>query len=114
MVNLYENLATQQRAGVVWTLEQSDDLNVNLVRFPAGGGIDEHVNKEVDVLVVGVSGSGIVTVDEQEYPLQAGTLAFLPKGARRSTRSNSEDFAYLTVHRRLGPLQIGSLPTSRY
>jgi hypothetical protein len=32
---------------------------------------------------------------------------FIPKGARRSTVSASEDFAYLTVHRRRGPLQIG-------
>jgi|SRR5947209_15705935 len=112
IVNLYDNLSAEERAGVVWTLKQSGDLNVNLVRFPAGGGVDEHVNKKVDVLIMGVSGSGVITVDEQEYRLQAGTLAFLPKGACRSTSSGSEDFAYLTVHRRLGPLQIGGLPAS--
>jgi quercetin dioxygenase-like cupin family protein len=97
IVSLYENLA-EDRTGVVWTLEQSSDLNVNLVRFSAGRGVDEHVNEEVDVLLVGVSGSGVVAVGEQEYRLRAGTLAFIPKGARRSTRSGSEDFAYLTVH----------------
>jgi quercetin dioxygenase-like cupin family protein len=109
VVDLHEKLTTEQRAGVVWTLEQGDDLNVNLVRFPAGRGAGEHVNEEIDVLVVGVSGSGVVAVDGYEHHLRAGTVAFVPKGARRSTRSESEDFAYLTVHRRRGPLQIGSL-----
>jgi mannose-6-phosphate isomerase-like protein (cupin superfamily) len=110
IVDLYEALATEERAGVIWSLEQGDDFNVNLVRFPTGRGVSEHVNEEVDVLVVGVSGSGIVEVDEHEHHLRAGTVAFVPKGARRSTRSESGDFAYLTVHRRRGPLQIGGLP----
>ena len=60
VVDLFEELAAGERAGVVWTLEQGDDINVNLVRFPAGRGVDEHVNEEVDVLVIGVSGSGLV------------------------------------------------------
>jgi quercetin dioxygenase-like cupin family protein len=48
-----------------------------------------------------------VTVDQQEHALFTGMLVFIPKGARRSTVSASEDFAYLTVHRRRRPLQIG-------
>ena len=111
IVDLYERLTTGQRAGVVWTLEQGGDFNVNLVRFPAGRGVGEHVNEEVDVLVVGVSGSGVVEVDGCEHHLRAGTVAFVPKGARRSTRAESGDFAYLTVHPRRGPLRIGGLPT---
>ena len=110
VVDLYEELAAGEQAGVVWTLEQGDDINVNLVRFPPGRGVDEHVNEEVDVLVVGISGSGLVEVDGCEHHLRPGTVAFVPKGARRSTGSESEDFAYLTVHRRRGPLQIGGFP----
>jgi quercetin dioxygenase-like cupin family protein len=94
-------------AGVIWALDTSRELNANLVRFDAGQGVEEHVNDEVEVLVVGVSGSGIVTVDQQEHLLSVGILVFIPKGARRSTVSASEDFAYLTVHRRRRPLQIG-------
>ena len=109
IVNLHEKLATGPAAGVVWTLEQGEDINVNLVRFPAGRGVGEHVNEEVDVLIVGVSGSGVVTVDGHEHHLRAGTVAFVPKGIRRSTRSESGNFAYLTVHRRRGPLRIGGL-----
>jgi quercetin dioxygenase-like cupin family protein len=51
------------RVGVIWTLDTSSDLNANLVRFGAGQGVEEHVNDEVEVIVVGVSGSGIVAVD---------------------------------------------------
>jgi quercetin dioxygenase-like cupin family protein len=95
------------RTGVIWTLDTGSDPNANLVRFGTGQGVGEHVNNEVEVIVVGVSGSGIVTVDQQEHALSAGMLVFIPKGARRATVSTSEDFAYLTVHRRRRPLQIG-------
>ena len=95
------------RDGVVWTLEGSGDLNANLVRFEAGRGVGEHVNDEVDVLIVGVSGSGLVSVDGEEHPLSNGVIVFVPRGARRYTLAVSEDFAYLSVHRRRGPLRIG-------
>jgi len=39
--------------------------------------------------------------------LSAGRLVFAPRGAPRSTGALSEGFAYLTVHRRRGPLRIG-------
>ncbi len=111
IVDLYESLAAAgEHTGAIWTLDQSAELNANLVRFSVGGGVDEHVNEEVDVLFVGVTGSGVVEVDGHEHPLRAGTVAFVPKGVRRSTRSGSRDFAYLTVHRRRGPLRIGGLP----
>ncbi len=109
-----EALATAgEREGVVWTLEGSNDLNTNLVRFGAGRGVGEHVNDEVDVVFVGVSGAGDVIVDGQEHTLDAGKLVFVPKGARRSTRGTSEDFAYLTVHGRRGPLRIEAKPESK-
>ena len=95
------------REGVIWSLEAGSDLNANLVRFGAGRGVGEHVNDEVDVVFVGASGTGEVEVDGREHALGAGKLVFVPKGARRSTRSASEDFAYLTVHRQRGPLRIG-------
>jgi quercetin dioxygenase-like cupin family protein len=107
-VNLRDTAATAgDRAGVIWTLDASSALNVNLVRFGAGQGGEEHVNNEVEVIVVGVLGSGIVTVDREEHALSAGMLAFMPKVVRLSTERTSEDFAYLTTHRRRRPLQIG-------
>jgi quercetin dioxygenase-like cupin family protein len=107
-VNLKDAAATAgDHTGVIWTLDASSDLNANLVRFGTGQGVGEHLNDEVEVIVVGVSGSGIVTVDREEHTLLAGMLVFIPKGARRSTVSASEDFAYLIVHRRRRSLQIG-------
>jgi quercetin dioxygenase-like cupin family protein len=92
---------------VIWTLDTSSDLNASLVRLGTGQGIGEYVNDEVEVIILGVSGSGSVTVDREEHAPTSGTLVFMPKGARRATVSASEDFAYLTVHRRRRPLQIG-------
>jgi quercetin dioxygenase-like cupin family protein len=107
-VNLKAPAATAgDRTGVIWTLDASSDLNANLVRLGTGQGVGEHVNDGVEVIVVGVSGSGIVTVDREEHALSSGVLIFIPKGAARATVSTSEDFAYLTVHRRRSPLQIG-------
>lgn len=93
--------------GTVWTLEGSEDLNVNLLRFASGGGVGGHVNEEVDVIMVGVAGLGIVTVGEEEHRLSAGKLVFVPRGEWRSVRSVSGELAYLSVHRRRGPIRIG-------
>jgi quercetin dioxygenase-like cupin family protein len=99
--------AAGERTGVIWTLLESDDLNANLVRFGAGGGVGEHINDEVDVIFVGVSGTGSVLTNGEEHRLSAGTLVFVSKGTGRSTLALSEGFSYLTVHLRRDPLQIG-------
>jgi quercetin dioxygenase-like cupin family protein len=107
-VNLREISASAAgQEGVIWTLEESSELNANLVRFGAGAGVAEHANDEVDVMFVGVSGHGAVRIDGVAYPLSDGTMVFVPRGARRDVLSASEDFAYLSIHRRRGPLQIG-------
>ena len=97
------------RQGVVWTQEGSEDLNANLVRFEAGEGVGIHVNDEVDVVFVGVSGSGMVVVDGEKFALGPGRMVFVPKGYLRATRSGYGEFAYLTVHRRRGPVQLAPL-----
>ena len=99
--------STTGEEGVVWTLEGSGDLNANLVRFEAGRGVGEHVNDEVDVIIVGVAGSGFVGVDTEEHHVSNGGMVFVPRGARRYTRAATNGFSYLSVHRRRGPLQIG-------
>ncbi|WP_273842786.1 cupin domain-containing protein [Rubrobacter calidifluminis] len=93
--------------GTVWKLEGSEDLNANLVRLPGGGGIGEHVNGEVDVLVIGVFGSGTVEVEGERCEIGPGRFVFVPKGARRSFEARPEGVSYLSVHRRKGPIRIG-------
>lgn len=105
-VDLGKVSADARGSGTVWTQREGQDLNANLVRFPRGEGVGEHVNDEVDVLFIGVSGSGVVEVDGREHTLEAGVLILAPKGARRATRSASEGFSYLTVHRRRGPVRL--------
>ena len=96
--------------GPAWT-SQSDDLNVNLLVFPAGEGVADHVNTELDVLVIGVAGDGVIKVNGEAHALAAGQLILVPKGAVRSTRATSERFAYLTCHRRRAGL-FPTLPTA--
>jgi hypothetical protein len=48
--------------GVHWTLERDADLNVNLVHLDAGHEVGAHVNDQVDVLVIGLDGTGMGTV----------------------------------------------------
>jgi mannose-6-phosphate isomerase-like protein (cupin superfamily) len=98
---------------VVWALEGSGDLNVNLVHFGFGRGVEEHGNDEVDVVLVGVSGSGTVVVNSEKFALEPGKLVFVPKGCLRVIRSASGEFAYLTVHRRRGPMRVDPLARPR-
>src|SRR5919199_1631465 len=94
-VNLHEIIATAgERAGVVWTLQGSEDLNANLVHFTPGRGVDEHTNVEVDVIFVGVSGSGVVMIDGDEYPLPAGAIVFAPQKNPPPPTSASKEFSY--------------------
>jgi quercetin dioxygenase-like cupin family protein len=107
VVSLEELSLSSKSTGVIWTLREGEDLNANLVRIGTGGGVGGHVNDELDVLFVGVSGSGYVEIDGEEHTLAPGKLVFVPKGAERSTLAAPGGLAYLTVHRRRGPLRVG-------
>ena len=93
--------------GPAWRLTDAE-LNANLLVFDTGQGIAAHVNHTVDVLIVGVAGSGTVTIDGTVYPLSAGRAVLAPKGSERSILAESDRFAYLTVHRARG----GLIPTT--
>jgi mannose-6-phosphate isomerase-like protein (cupin superfamily) len=91
--------------GPVWGVA-SDDLNVTLLSWAPGTALPEHVNDELDVLLVVVSGSGTCTVDGREEPLAAARARLVPKGARRAIAAGPQGIRYLSIHRRRGPLQI--------
>lgn len=100
------DLAAAARAAsarIAWSM-QSDDLNVNLVVLRGGEEVAAHVNTEVDVLMIGVSGGGEVTVEDRAHRLAAGQTMLVPKGTRRAMRAAADGFAYLTCHRRRGGL----------
>jgi mannose-6-phosphate isomerase-like protein (cupin superfamily) len=91
---------------------QSADLNVNLLVWAAEEGVVEHVNSEVDVLLVAIAGDGLVEVDGTAHPLRAGQAIIIPKEARRAIRSTGGRFAYLTCHRRRAGLWPHRMPHS--
>ncbi|MFI5271503.1 MAG: cupin domain-containing protein [Ktedonobacterales bacterium] len=85
--------------GAVWSLVTTD-LNLNLIRLHAGDAIAEHVNAELDVIGLVVSGAGVLEVDGQAFSLAPECLFFIPQGARRAFRAGDTGLTYVTCHRR--------------
>lgn len=85
--------------GPAWS-QSTDDLNVNLVVLRVGHAIAEHINREVDVLLVGVEGRGRITIDGQTLELSASQLVIVAKGSARSITPLDDRFAYVTCHKR--------------
>ncbi|HKV83332.1 MAG TPA: cupin domain-containing protein [Ktedonobacterales bacterium] len=104
-----ETARTTGAPGVIWSLADSADLNVNLVRFVKGDGVEAHTNTEVDVVCLALAGDGYVIVDGAAENVRAGQLFFLPKGAERAIHAGPTEFVYLTCHRR----RQGIMPTRR-
>lgn len=88
---------------MAWT-GGSEDLHLNLVILDAGAAVEEHVNAEVDVLLVGIEGNGVVAIEGDRQALGPGHAVVIPKGRRRSIAGGGARFAYLTCHRRRGGL----------
>ncbi len=109
IVDLLALVRGSAERGPLWT-RQTADLNVNLVALDAGQQLAESVNSEVDVLLVGVAGQVIVTVDDERHPLAPGQALVIPKGARRGIQAGDERFAYLTCHRRRAGLWPANAP----
>jgi quercetin dioxygenase-like cupin family protein len=95
--------------GVLWSLPPGADMNANVVHLGAGGTIGSHTNDEVDVLLVGLAGRGVATIDGARYEMAAGTIVAVPKHLVRSTAAHDgHDLLYLTVHiARPGPQIAG-------
>lgn len=98
--------AAHEADGVQWSLADSADLNVNLVRLGPDRSIARHVNAEVDVAVVVLAGGGTLHCDAATHELAPQVVAHIPKGAARAIQAGPDGLAYLTVHRRRGGLGI--------
>ena len=92
-------LAQRGAAGTAWAYGGAQ-LNANLLVFEEGEGVATHVNNAVDVLLVGILGQGVITVDGQEHHVCAGQALVLAKDTRRAIRAVGGRFAYLTCHQR--------------
>jgi hypothetical protein len=96
-----------QSAGVLWKLAESGrQLDANLVRLPAGEHIGTHAEPDLDVLILVVTGDGVMDTPEGILPLAEGVLLWLPHGSTRSITAGRQGLAYVTVHRRRPGMQI--------
>jgi mannose-6-phosphate isomerase-like protein (cupin superfamily) len=100
------------RAGIgpLWGMA-STDLNATLLAWPAGHEVAEHVNEELDVLVIVLGGHGEAVVDGEPHEVATGSAVLVPRGTRRRITAGAAGLRYLSVHRRRGPLQIQTAPS---
>jgi uncharacterized cupin superfamily protein len=95
--------------GPLWGMA-STDLNATLLAWPPAHEVAEHVNEELDVLVIVLDGDGAAIVDGETHELAAGSAILIPRGARRRILAGAPGLRYLSVHRRRGRLQIQAMP----
>lgn len=103
------DLLARTGIGPLWGIA-STDLNATLLAWPPGHVVAEHVNAELDVLVVVLDGAGSAVVDGATHVLAAGCALLIPRAARRCIRAGAPGLRYVSVHRRRGPLQIAPSP----
>ncbi len=82
---------------------RSDDLNVNVVVWPPGAGVDPHVNSERDVLWIVLDGGGEFVVNGRAHQVSAGWGALVPAGCERAARAGPAGLRYASVHLRRPP-----------
>ena len=95
--------------GPLWGMA-STDLNATLLAWPPAHEVAEHVNGELDVLVVVLDGHGTAIIDGETHDLVARSAILIPRGTRRRITAGEAGIRYLSVHRRRGPLQIQATP----
>jgi quercetin dioxygenase-like cupin family protein len=99
LVDLIAKAALDANCGPRWAYE-STDLDLTLLSWRQGEAIAAHVNDEVDVVLIGVAGTGEITVNGVVFGLAAGHALLIPKGAERAIRCTDDSFSYLSVHQR--------------
>ncbi len=90
---------------VLWGFA-TEDLNVNLLAWPAGDGVGSHTNAEGDVLIVVVDGELSVNIDGDVQAMGDGQAIVIPRGATRSLTAGVGGARYLSAHRRRPPLTL--------
>ncbi|MCZ2524792.1 cupin domain-containing protein [Streptomyces sp. HB2AG] len=100
-----------ERGGAVWRLDEPGrQLDSNLVHLPPGRRVDTHAEPDLDVLLLGVDGSGVLDTPDGPVPLAPGSLVWLPHGSTRALTAGERGLVYLTVHRRRPGMQIRTRP----
>ena len=88
-----------------WSVE--NQLQSNLVQLEPDAVVDEHTERELDVLLVVVAGDGTLYADGREHHVTAPAVVVLPAGTRRAVLAGADGLAYVTAHRRRTGMSIG-------
>lgn len=91
--------------GVVWSLSPQG-FHANLVVLDPDDAIPSHRNEAVDVLIVVLAGTGVVTVDDRGVAVAPLAAVLVPRGAQRSIVAGPSGMRYLTIHDRRGSLTV--------
>ncbi|WP_016905277.1 hypothetical protein [Streptomyces xiaopingdaonensis] len=113
LCDVHAAASTPEASGILWKLaEPGRQLDANLVRLSAGEHIGTHAEPDLDVLILIVTGGGVMHTPEGELPLTGGALTWLPHGSTRSITAGLDGLTYVTVHRRRPGMQIRPHPDS--
>ncbi len=88
---------------IMWS-PKSDDLHINLVDLRGNEEIEDHVNEALDVLLTCLAGDGTLVIDGESVSMVTGSVALVPKGARRAVIAGPDGMRYTTCHRARGGL----------
>lgn len=93
--------AAAERSGVLWRLaEAGRQLDADLARLPAGAAVAEHVEPDLDVLLLVVEGAGWVDSGSNRRPLVPRSVLWLPRAAPRAVIAGPDGLVYLTARQR--------------
>ncbi|MGW4896597.1 hypothetical protein ACWEQL_30730 [Kitasatospora sp. NPDC004240] len=103
--------AAADAAGALWRLTGEDrQLDANVVRMRPDATVADHVEPDLDVLVLGLSGEGTLRCAGTAHDLRPGVLRLVPRGAARGVSAGPDGVVYLTVHRRRPGMAIRPRP----
>ena len=77
---------------------ETERFEMVVVNWPKGskGALETHQEKEQTFFVF--SGSGIITISEEQALVKAGDLIFVPRNAPHTTEAKDEDLSYLCLN----------------
>ena len=84
---------------------ETDRFETVVVSWPKGnkGAIVAHKEKEQTFFVL--SGSGIVTVNDEHASVKPGDIIFVPRNVPHTTEATGEDLSYLCLNAYIGEMQ---------
>jgi mannose-6-phosphate isomerase-like protein (cupin superfamily) len=88
------------------------DLNATLLAWLPGARTGEHVNADLDVILVVLDGTVTIELDGEARLARSGEVVVVEKGRRRRMTAGPAGVRYVTVHRRREGLDIAPGPLS--